>query len=71
MGKDHATKEPLHQHDEQALPADDDRTRRIMQLRRAIQAGTYDEEESLKHLLGNLGGPTSDESDAESDPRRA
>ncbi len=70
MGKDHAKKEPLHQHDEQALPADDDRTRRIMQLRRAIQAGTYDEEESLKHLLGNLGGPASAESDTESDPGR-
>ena len=67
MAKDHARKEPLHQHDEQALPADDERARRIMQLRRAIQAGTYDEEESLKHLLGNLGGQASDKSDTEPD----
>ena len=70
MARDHARKEPLHQHDEQALPADDERTRRIMQLRRAIQAGTYDEEESLTHLLGNLGGPASDETDTEPDPGR-
>ncbi len=60
MAKNSAKKEPLHQHDEQALPADDERARRIMQLRRAIQAGTYDEEESLKHLLGTLGGQSSD-----------
>ena len=71
MAKNHAKKEPLHQHDEQALPADDDRTRRIMQLRRAIQAGTYDEEESLNHLLGNLGGSASDESDTEPEPERS
>ncbi len=71
MAKEHARKEPLHQHDEQALPADDERTRRIMQLRRAIQAGTYDEDESLKHLLGNLGGLASDKSDTELDPGRS
>ena len=70
MAKNHATKEPLHQHDEQALPADDQRTRKIMQLRRAIQAGTYDEEESLKHLLGNLGGQASDERETKPDPER-
>ncbi len=61
MAKDHARKEPLHEHDEEALPANDERSRRIMQLRRAIQAGTYDEEESLKHLLGTLSGQASDE----------
>ncbi len=61
MAKDNARKEPLHQHDTEELPADDERSRRIKQLRRAIQAGTYDEEESLKHLLGTLGGQTSDE----------
>ena len=70
MAKDHAKKEPLHQHDEEALPADDERSRRIMQLRRAIQAGTYDEDESLKHLLGNLGGLGSDKQEAEPDPER-
>ena len=70
MGNDRAKKEPLHQHDEQTPPADDERTRRIMQLRRAIQAGTYDEDESLKHLLGNLGGLASDKSDTELDPGR-
>ena len=63
MAKDNARKEPLHEHDEEALPADDERSRRIMQLRRAIQAGTYDEEESLKHLLGTLGGQASDVSE--------
>ncbi len=41
-----------------------------MQLRRAIQAGTYDEEESLKHLLGNLGGLASDKQETEPDPER-
>ncbi len=61
MAKDNARKEPLHEHDEEALPANDERSRRIMQLRRAIQAGTYDEEESLKHLLGTLSGQASDE----------
>ncbi len=70
MAKDHARKEPLHQHDELALTADDERTRKIMQLRRAIQAGTYDEEESLKHLLGNLGGLASDKQETEPDPGR-
>ncbi len=68
MARDQARKEPLHQHDEQALPADDERTRRIMQLRRSIQAGTYDEGESLNHLLGNMGGMASGDSDAEPDP---
>ncbi len=38
-----------------------------MQLRRAIQAGTYDEEESLKHLLGNMGGLGSDKPETEPD----
>jgi len=70
MAKNRTRKEPLHQHDEQALPADDERTRRIMQLRRAIQAGTYDEEESLAHLLGNLGGLGSDQPETEPDPER-
>lgn len=68
MARNHAKKEPLHQHDEQALPADDERTLKIMQLRRAVQAGTYDEEESLQHLLGNLGGLGSDKSETELDP---
>ncbi len=67
MAKDHARKEPLHEHDEQAPPADDERARRITQLRRAVQAGTYDEEESLKHLLGNLGGLTPDRQETEPD----
>ncbi len=70
MAKDDTKKEPLHQHDEQALPADDERARRIMQLRRAVQAGTYDEEESLKQLLGTFGGMTSDKQETEPDPER-
>lgn len=71
MAKHQAKKEPLHQHDDQALPADDERTRKIMQLRRAIQGGTYDEEESLKHLLGTLSGSASDEQESEPDPERS
>lgn len=68
MAKNHAKKTPLHQHDGEALPENDERARRIMQLRRAIQAGNYDEEESLKHLLGTLGGPALDNSETEPQP---
>lgn len=67
MAKNHTRKEPLHEHDDEAPPGDDERARKIMQLRRAIQTGAYDEEGSLKHLLGNMAGSASDESDTEPD----
>ena len=36
------------------MPSDEDRARRLMELTRAIQAGTYDERQLLDRLLNHI-----------------
>lgn len=68
MSPDEAQSDPLHEYEEHALPPDGDRARRLMELKRAIRAGTYDERQILDRLLNNFSDgitkqdtPTSDD----------
>ncbi len=49
--------DPLFQYESQALPADDDRTRRLRELKLAIRDGSYDENAVLDDLLGKMNNP--------------
>ncbi len=54
MSLDDPQSDPLHEYEEHALPPDDDRARRLIELKRAIRAGTYDERHILDRLLNNF-----------------
>ena len=36
------------------MPSDEDRARRLIELKRAIQAGTYDERQLFERLLNHI-----------------
>ncbi len=67
MSPDPGNADPLYEYEQEPLPSDDDRNRRLKELKRAIQAGTYDEEEILNNLLGNIKGGFSDSGETEDD----
>lgn len=47
----------LYQYESEALPCDEDRRRRILELKLAIQDGSYDEQEFLGSLVGKMNNP--------------
>lgn len=49
--------DPLFQYEPQALPTDDDRRRRLRELKLAIRDGSYDENAFLDDLLGKMNNP--------------
>lgn len=60
--------DPLFQYEPQALPADDDRRRKLLELKQAIRDGSYDEQAFLGNLLGKMNNPpTTPPSSVESD----
>lgn len=60
--------DPLFQYESQVLPTDDDRLRRLRELKLAIRDGSYDEQAFLGDLLGKMNNsPSTPPSSVESD----
>ena len=49
--------DPLFQYESQVLPTDDDRLRKLRELKLAIRDGSYDEQTFLGDLVGKMSNP--------------
>ena len=59
--------DPLFQYESQAVPTDDDRRRKLQNLKLAIRDGSYDENAFLDDLVGKMNNPPPTPPSIESD----
>ena len=59
--------EPLHQYEEEPELIEEDRLQRIMDLKQSIEEGTYNVDQQLDSLIGNIRARLSGASDSNDD----
>ncbi len=65
MARQRHENDPLYTYEQEPVPCDKDRRNRLMELKQAIQAGTYDDQEFLNNLINNLKGAMPDHDQAD------
>ncbi len=65
MARQRQENDPLYTYEQEPVPCGEDRRNRLMELKQAIQAGTYDDQEILNNLINNLKGAMPDHDQAD------
>ena len=65
MARQREDNDPLYTYEQEPVPCGEDRRNRLKELKQAIQAGTYEDQEILNNLINNLKGAMPDHDQAD------